>query len=347
MRIGVIGHFGGKEHFNDGQTIKTVALYEALLRSQAESVSIDKVDTYFIKKNPILFLCELLVAFIRDRKFVVLLSKKGRTVLFPLLFVMATVFKKEIYHYGIGGRLAREVQAKPLWKRYVTSFKGNWLESRSLAEQLNNLGIQNAIYLPNFKRLTILDSDDLRANDDKPFRFCMFSRVMFEKGVEDAIDAVKRINELHGVGTAILDIYGQIDPGYQQRFDECIKAAQEFCKYGGVIPAEKSVEVLKDYFMLIFPTHWRHEGIPGTIIDALSAGVPVIARRWQYCDEMLEDKITGYIYPFDKPEQLFETVLYAVKHVDETTKMKVACLEKSKEYHEEVVVSQIWQQIDG
>lgn len=28
MGIGIIGHFGGNEKFNDGQTVKTVAIYE-------------------------------------------------------------------------------------------------------------------------------------------------------------------------------------------------------------------------------------------------------------------------------------------------------------------------------
>lgn len=26
MRIGIIGHFGGNEKFNDGQTVKTIAI---------------------------------------------------------------------------------------------------------------------------------------------------------------------------------------------------------------------------------------------------------------------------------------------------------------------------------
>ena len=32
MGIAIVGHFGGKEKFNDGQTIKTIAIYDALIR---------------------------------------------------------------------------------------------------------------------------------------------------------------------------------------------------------------------------------------------------------------------------------------------------------------------------
>ena len=28
MNIGIIGHFGGKEKYNDGQTVKTINIYK-------------------------------------------------------------------------------------------------------------------------------------------------------------------------------------------------------------------------------------------------------------------------------------------------------------------------------
>ena len=44
MRIGIIGHFGGKEKFYDGQTVKIIAIYDALKRYGFEDV--DKIDSY-------------------------------------------------------------------------------------------------------------------------------------------------------------------------------------------------------------------------------------------------------------------------------------------------------------
>ena len=45
MRIGIIGHFGGKEKFYDGQTVKIIAIYDALKRYGFEDV--DKIDSYY------------------------------------------------------------------------------------------------------------------------------------------------------------------------------------------------------------------------------------------------------------------------------------------------------------
>lgn len=141
-----------------------------------------------------------------------------------------------------------------------------------------------------------------------------------------------------------LDIYGPAEESYLSHLKEILKD-DDACVYKDVVPANESVEALKDYYALLFPTYWKHEGIPGTIIDALSAGVPIIARRWQYCDEMLQHKVTGYIYDFDKPEKLKDTILYAVEHVEQTVQMKKACIKRAYDYSEDYVIQYVAKQM--
>lgn len=338
MNIGIIGHFGGKEKYNDGQTVKTINIYNGLRNSGVSAV--DKIDTYYIKKNPIKFLFVFLKSLFRDKKYIVLLSINGRRILFPVLFLLSKM-GKEIYHYSIGGRLAREVETHPSWKRYVSSFKGNWMESFELTENLKKLGVNNAMYIPNFKKLTVLHPEDLCKEYVSPYRFCIFSRVMKEKGVSDAIDAVNNINKKYGKQIATLDIYGPIENEYKEELFSLLDSSNNSCKYCGVIDSSKSVETLKPYYALLFPTHWKHEGIPGTIIDAFSAGIPVIARKWQYCVEMITLGENGYYYEFEKPELLVTTMQYAIEHQKEMMEMKSNCLTKAVEYSEEYVMKQI------
>lgn len=338
MRIGIIGHFGGNEKFNDGQTVKTVAIYDALRRYGIKNI--DKIDTYYIRKNPLSFLWQFMRGIFRDKKYIVLLSSNGRKVLFPILSFMSNFMNKDIYHYGIGGRLAREVSEKPSWKKYVSSFKSNWMESIELADQLQKLGVHNAIYLPNFKKLNIMTEAELCTEHHVPYKLCTFSRVMKEKGIEDAIEAVSTINAESGKTVVTLDIYGPAEEAYLKHLQEVL-TQDSACSYRGVVPANESVEALKDYYALLFPTHWRHEGIPGTIIDALSAGVPVIARRWQYCDEMITDGETGLPYDFEEPGLLKNRIEYAIIHPKEIMAMKKNCLAKAALYSEDYVMKQI------
>ena len=90
----------------------------------------------------------------------------------------------------------------------------------------------------------------------EPYRFCIFSRVMKEKGIEDAIDAIQSINEDAGRVICSLDIYGRIDDGYAERFEEVLKNVTEAIQYKGMVPYDKSVEAIKDYYALLFPTYW-------------------------------------------------------------------------------------------
>ncbi len=336
MRICIVGHFGGKKVLYNGQTIKTIMLYDTFKRYGVNDV--DKLDTYYIKKNPVLFIFMFIKCLISDKKYVVLLAENGRHILFPVFYFMSKYMKKEIYHYGIGGELAREAEASSKVKKYISSFKSNWMESVELTENLQELGVRNAIYLPNFKRLKILSKDDLPSEYTEPYRFCMFSRVVKEKGIEDAVSAVRAINEEHGRQIALLDIFGPIDTAFEQTFHQLVGNETRYC---GIVPPSESVGALKGYYMLLFPTRFRYEGIPGTIIDALSAGLPVIARRWQYCDEILQHRYTGYIYDFDKPDKLKDMMEYAISHVADVLDMCPNCLEQAEKYSEEYVIKYI------
>lgn len=134
MRIGILATLEAMKSLMMVKRSKTIAIYDALKRYGLEDV--DRIDTYYIKKNPFIFVSQFLNGGLRDKKYIVLLSSNGRKVLFPVLSFMSRYMNKDVYHYGIGGRLAREVEEKPKWKKYVSSFKGNWMESIELADQL-------------------------------------------------------------------------------------------------------------------------------------------------------------------------------------------------------------------
>ncbi len=346
MHIGIIGHFGSKESFYDGQTVKTITLYNSLVGRCPQNVQIYKVDTYYVKNNPIKFCFQFISCIIKNQKIIVLLSKNGRKVLFPILYILSKTFKKKIYHDCIGGQLANEVEKIAYWRKYVSSFQINWVESRGIVNKLLSLGISNVVYLPNYKNLKVLEENKLNRHYEKPYRFVTFSRVMPEKGIEDAINAIVYINSKAGKTVVKLDIYGIIEKGYEERFSECLERAGTNCTYCGVTPADNSVDVLKKYYLLLFPTYWKGEGMPGTVIDSYCAGIPVIARYWSFCDEIIDHGITGYIYDFDKPEKLVDWIEYAIQNPNEIIGMKKNCLHKACEYTEEHAINQIIEQMN-
>lgn len=63
-----------------------------------------------------------------------------------------------------------------------------------------------------------------------------------------------------------------------------------------MVSFEKTVIVLKGYFALLFPTYYKGKGFAGTLIDAFSVGVPVIASDWKYNAELVNENVR-FVYP--------------------------------------------------
>ena len=339
MRIGIIGHFGGNESFTDGQTVKVKALFNGLNRVGAGRLTIDKVDTYYLNKSKIKLFASFTKCILLDTKIIFLPATNGRRVLFKSLYYISKIFRKDIYHDCIGGALVKELNEHPEWIKYLNSFKSNWMESDTQAKMLRDMGVKNASYLPNFKHINPLDKSEL-AYTDRVFKFCTFSRVLPEKGIGDAIEAISKINEEAGKEITHLDIYGPIQNIALDWFNNIVLKAK-YTTYCGVIDPEESVKFIKKYYMLIFPTRYFTEGMPGTIIDSMFAGLPVISRRWVYCDEMIKDEYNGLVYDFDKPEQLVDKIKYAIDNQRLVNTLRFNCIDEAKRYSEEEVVTRI------
>lgn len=342
MKIGIIGHFGGEENFNDGQTVKTTSLYYALKKNVA-NIEIETADTYYLVRKPLLFLTNFSRVIMRTDSIIVLLSRNGRKYLFPLLYVLARYFNKKIYVDCIGGNLAEEALNSKMVQHFLEAFSGIWTETYIEKSVLEELGTK-AITIHNFKNIVPINEMELKYYINKIdrldfYRLVLFSRIVKEKGIVDAIHSVKEVNRRLGAKIVLLDIYGPIGEQFNEEFSKEIEENKEFCSYKGVVEQDCSVEVLKEYYILLFPTYWKAEGLPGTIIDAYSAGLPVVARRWKYSDELIRDKETGYIY--DNPEELSDYIEYCVKNRDEIKKIKVECRKESFKFIDKEVVPQI------
>ncbi len=334
--ISIIGHFGGQENFLDGQTVKTKILYDEL--QSVTNWKIKKVDTYYKKNNPIKLLWQTLVSLFTTKDIIILLSGNGMKFYFPLLHFWSKIFHTRIYHDVIGGNLSDYVVKFPKYKKYLNSFKVNWVETHNMKVNLENLGVENAEVLPNFKKL---ENVNATVYGDDVFRFCTFSRVMREKGIETAVEAVKKINSEYGKKVCSLTVYGSIDAGYAEAFEKLSETFGEDIAYGGLVPFANSVSVLKNYYSLLFPTFWDGEGFPGTILDAYASAIPVIASDWNYNRELVKHMGTGIIYPEDNMKDLYDAVKWAIEHRDEMNKMRVNCEKEYLQYRPESVIKVI------
>lgn len=338
--IAVIGRVAQGAQLLDGQTVKTKVLVEELRRCFPEK-DILCVDTYRYSRRFLKILWDTWKAFRRSGHIFVLLSRNGRTFLFPILTGLNKLFRRRLYHDVVGGALPSEAAQRPGLRRQLKRFHVNWVEFQDMKQELEALGIHNVDVLPNFKRLTILSPEALTTDHQEPYLFSMFSRVCKDKGMTAAAEAIGKVNAQFGRMVAKLHIYGSVEEPYRAEFEALLRDHPQDVRYMGCIPQEESVEALRSSFMLLFPSVYPGEGMPGTIIDAFSAGLPVIATDWHFNAQLVRHGQTGYHYDWTKPELLQSWIVHAIDHPQEVDAMRPACLEEASRYAPETVMAQI------
>lgn len=346
-KVAIIGHFGGSEKFFDGQTIKTKILYDELVLYT--DWKIKKVDTYYKNKQPLKLLYDTFVALLTTKDIIVLLSGNGMKFYFPLLYVAAKLKHTHVYHDVIGGNLDFYVEKIPGFRCYLNSFKVNWVETQGLKNKLENVGIYNSQVIPNFKNLKIISESELKYGFSEPYNFCTFSRVMDEKGIGDAIEAIEKINKKTNCVKCTLDIYGVIDPSYKEEFQRILENSSDAIKYVGCIDYDKSSETLKEYFALLFPTRWSGEGFPGTIIDSFCAGLPVIATDWNCNAEIIKNGSNGILYVPERKDSLQCAIEQFIEHnnADDIKRYRINCRRDAYKYQPESCLPSIISMIVG
>lgn len=336
-KVCVIGHFGfGKELLN-GQTIKTIIVAETLEEALGFE-NILKIDTHGgVKSIPRLFFQTLSAARKCDH-IITLFSDNGLKVVLPMILFHRFFNKFKIHHLAIGAELAKYLRRHRLISRFVHMVDYIYPETRCLKKSLLQDGFKKIYILPNCKKLSIVPETELKNIVSKPLKLCMFARVMKEKGVEDAVKMVESINSRYRRKVYELDIYGQVDINQVEWFESLKSRFSSSVRYGGLVPFDKSVEVLKEYFALLFPTKFYVEGVPGTIIDAYAAGLPVIASRWESFSDVIDEGITGIGYEFDNLDELESILLKIADYPEMINDKRKACIMKARDYSTDVIM---------
>lgn len=335
-KVGVIGRFGFGKTLLNGQVIKTKSVVSAIADALGEE-NILQVDTYGGIKALLRLPFQCFGALTRCRNLLIMPAHKGIRVVAPLLAVMNLLFRRKLHYVVIGGWLNEMIKGKPFLTWCLKRFDWIYVETASLKAGLQERGFSNAVVMPNCKDLPVLDESQLVYVKEEPYPLCTFSRVIKEKGITDAVEAVCYANKQLGKTAYSLDIYGQIDDRQAAWFEQLEDSFPDFVHYSGAVPFDKSVETLKRYFALLFPTYYDGEGFAGTIIDAFSAGVPVIASSWKYNAEIVSEEITGALVPPRDPQALAAKLLEIHDCPEKWNSMKEKCLNQAHSYSPKIV----------
>lgn len=328
MKVGIIGHYGIGLNLANGQTIKTKIVTEAIEKNLKQKVY--KVDAHGGIKAVIPVILGSIKALQKCDNLIIMLTENGLKVTVPVLYFFNKIFNKKIHYIVIGGWLENFLNDNPYLEKMLKQINCIYVETSTMLNALEKKGFRNTVIMPNCKELNIIDSTQIVTKHKVPLKICTFSRVMKEKGIEDLVKTVNEINK-HST-RIILDIYGQVDDSQKEWFEQLHKEFTDNIRYCGVVSYDKSVEILKDYYALAFPTRFYTEGIPGTIIDAYASGVPVISSRWESFDDVVNDGETGIGYIFDEVSDLKKVLEKCIEQPQILDEMRENCIKKAKDF---------------
>lgn len=334
-RIAVLGRFAFGSDATGGQITKTRVIGEELVRRYGEDdVALNDTKGGF---KALLTMPFTTLRLLRGHQNVVVMpSRKGILAIIPLFAVFNLFFRRKLHYVVIGGWLPQFAAKHPFYRWALKRFHHIYVETHRMLDELSRQRISNTVVLPNCKKLDICPVKELFRQETSPLPLCTFSRVNRQKGIGIAIEAVKKANEALGKEAFTLDIFGNVEE--PEWFHEVLDEQTGIVKYKGTIAFDKSTAVLSKYYLLLFPTYYDGEGFPGTLIDALAAGVPAVASNWMANAEIVDDGKTGFIVEPKSADSLAALLVRLAQANDALLPMRMNCIEKAADYQPEHVV---------
>ncbi|MAM27400.1 MAG: glycosyl transferase [Flavobacteriaceae bacterium] len=119
----------------------------------------------------------------------------------------------------------------------------------------------------------------------QPFKLLYISIINYYKHQWNVIEAVKILREK---GYPIeLELIGPINKSLRSKFDKCLKGTERYVNYRGKVPYEEISLSYKKANMFLFAS--TCENMPNILIEAMSAGLPILCSNYGPMPEVLKD----------------------------------------------------------
>lgn len=335
--VGVIGHFGYGKNLVNGQTIKTKIVTDELIRILGEN-KIETIDSAVGFRGIVTLFFRVGLMMFRCTNIIILPAHKGLIYFSIVLWFWKCFFKVKLHYVVIGGWLVNYLENKSIIEGILKQFDHIFVENTITKLELENKGFRNVMILSNCKSLNITKIGKKKKFYKKTYKLCILSRVMYEKGIDDAIFAINKINDMYEEIRFCLDIYGPIEKNYIDNFNKLLANNAKFIKYQGIVSYNETYQIIQKYDFLLFPTRFFEEGIPGTIIDAYAAGVPVIFSKWKHWKDVMEDGKTGFGYDFGSLDSLTNILSVVARENIDYYFMQTCCIKRAGDYQASKVI---------
>ncbi|MFW5794630.1 MAG: glycosyltransferase family 4 protein [Bacillota bacterium] len=162
---------------------------------------------------------------------------------------------------------------------------------------------------------------------DDSITFTIITRLIKQKGIIELVEAFKSLSSEGEAIPAKLIIVGWFDKQNPNTINKTIlKNLPGNIIFLGKRNDVKEILSLSDIFIL--PSYYR-EGVPRSILEALSMGKPIITTDMPGCKETVVHKQNGFIIKPQNKEAIIESVMYFIDNIDKIKSFGVNSRERA------------------
>ena len=282
----------------------------------------------------------------------IVLMPGGKKALFFYVKLLSKLKDVQLHYMTVGGwvlKLLKDESNKKIFEK-LKRFSGIYLQNQETHKEFLNRGFENAYYVSNFSYKKPITKEQFESKlsiyDKDKYRFCFFARIIREKGVLLACKSIDELCKKYPNKKISLDIYGESnDPVLENEINSFVTNNPSI-SMKGVIFGEETIRTLSNYYCMLFPTYYKGEGTPHTIVESFMAGLPIIASNWAYNAEIVQNGKTGLIFDL-KDDELTKVIEYAINNPDIIKDISKKCFEESKRYNPNILLKPLLEKLES
>lgn len=245
------------------------------------------------------------------------MSDKGSFFRKYIIYKVAKLFKRKVIIHAHGGDFKGFYLRMPLIIKWlinsmlkntdvVIALGNKWKETLlEIEPKANVLILMNSVPMPVYKE---------KKTDSQFFRILFLAVLTDRKGILDLIQAsipvVSKMKEQNK--TILFEIAG--DGELMEKAKELVTTHRltEYYRFHGWIEEKEREELLRNSDLFVLPSY--HEGLPMSILEAISYGLPVVSTNVGSVDEAVINGQNGYMIEPGDVHSLSERMLDALNN---------------------------------
>ena len=328
MKIYYIGSFPPTY---GGVTIKNKNLYEAL----QDKLDVHRIDMNRIKRGDIKEILRFAWAMLTGKQYIIgLAGQKNRRQFTKLMYSFKRKAMERSVLLVMGGLVDDVIKAGPGFVKMFNGYRKTYVELPGMQRKLQSAGVTNCAIYPNGRPRP--GDLPVPSMGEESLKCVFFSIIQPEKGVDLILQAADQLPQME------FHFYGEIKKDYEQEYLMAV-GKRNHVSYHGVFSgnADAVYKELSQYDVLLLPTRWKAEGLPGILVEAKIAGLPAVVSDHNFNREIVRDGYDGIIIPNITAERLVVTLKELDGDRENLLNMKIKSSESAEAYYIDVCAEDV------